>query len=327
MFVGKKVLFIGPKFHNYEKMIKGELENKGASVVFYPERSYGYDFNIINNFFPSKLESFQNRHYNDILEKCEGESFDYLFVIRGYMMPSSFLKVFRSNNPSAVLIMYQWDSQKTNPFMHLIGLFDKVKTFDFKDHSDLSIEYVPLFYTLDVQKISSSASKMYDYDFFFMGFFFPERYEAVKKFKIYCEENGYKLKPFLFMPITTRIKYFFKRVALDKSIVSFKPMERKEYLSILKSSRVMVDVSNPRQTGLAMRVIESLACGTKIATNNRNIQKSKKISESGMVSLFDLKNIEIDKTFVYSDFCTSENLVLSLPDWIDLVFSDNNDEE
>ena len=318
-FQGKKILFIGPKFHDYEIMIKDQLELMGASVDFCTERSYGFDFNIVNNFFSSYMGRYQAKHYAKILKLTEGKTYDFLFVIRGYNMPISFLEHFKKHNHDCVTIMYQWDSQRTNPFSHLVDSFDIVKTFDFEDSENLNIKYIPLFYTKDVENYRSKG-KVYEFDFFFMGFFFEERYEGVLKFKEFCDSKGYKLKPFLYMPFTTRVKYFLKRKKLDRSIVSFKHMDRTQYLEILSKSRIMVDVSNPRQTGLAMRVIESLACSTKVATNNVFFKKDELVANSGMVSLFDLNNISIEKEFFDLEINDDKKIVLSLEEWLKQIF-------
>src|ERR1700759_2047384 len=129
----KKILFIGPKFHNYHELISDELTKMGAVVNFYPERSYGITFKLINNFYPGYLKQFQATHYEKINQKTKTKSFDYLLVIRGYMMTETFVKDFRINHPNARLIMYQWDSERTNPFSHLLPLFDDVLSFDFED--------------------------------------------------------------------------------------------------------------------------------------------------------------------------------------------------
>jgi hypothetical protein len=323
-FSGKRILFISPKFHDYENMIKGQLEVKGAVVDFYPERSYNYTFTFINNFFNSYLSSYQARHYHKITDSIKGEKYDYLFVIRGYMLPETFLIDFKNHNPEGTTIMYQWDSERTNPFAHLIQSFDKVKSFDFEDCENFNIDYVSLFYTKDVENYRDRI-KHYQYDFFFMGVFFEERYEAILKFKEFCTQNGYKLKSFLFMPFTTRVKYFLKGKKLDQSVISFKHMDRDDYLKNLSTSRIMVDVSNPRQTGLAMRVIESLACKTKIVTSNIFFRKDKLVADSGLVSLFDSDNIRIEQDFFDRDVEQNQKVVFSLEEWLIQIFFGRHD--
>jgi len=320
-FSKKKILFIGPKFHDYENMIMENFKKNGASVDFFPERSYGFDFNFINNFFNRYLEKYQINHYEKILKSINNKHYDYLFVIRGYLMPKSFLESFKRINPESKTLMYQWDSERTNTFQNLIPFFDSVKTFDFKDSDDFKIKYVPLFYTKDIEEYHLKEKKI-KFDFFFMGFFFEERYEAILKFKKFCEINGYSLKPFLYMPFTTRVKYFLKGRKLDRSIVSFIHMNRSEYLQTLSNTRIMVDVSNSRQTGLAMRVIESLAFCTKVATNNVFYKSDKLVEKSGMVALFDLENIKIDKDFFEAEFKQDQKIVLSLEEWLKQIFFD-----
>ena len=315
----KKILFICPKFHDYELMIKEKLEKFGAEVYYFPEKSYNLDFKIINNFFSGQMDEFQNKHYIKIFNEIKDIKFDYLFVIRGYKLSQEFLTKFKTKNPSCKLIMYQWDSQRTNNYAHLIPFFDKVTTFDFEDSEQFNLEYIPLFYTDDIKQYNSDKNNTI-YDFFFMGFFFDERYQAVLKFRDYCNRNGYKLKSFLYMPLTTRLKYFLKGKKLDKDIVSFKHMNREEYIKTLAESKVMVDVSNPGQTGLAMRVIESLASNTKILTNNTNFVKDKKVAQSGMVMLFSLDKIELSKEFLNSNIKSDSNVVLSINEWLKKIF-------
>ncbi|MCO5947241.1 hypothetical protein [Mucilaginibacter flavidus] len=296
------------------------MAKMGAVVDFYPERTYGTAFKLINNFFPARLKHYQATHYEKINQQTKSKSIDYLFVIRGYMMPETFLKAFRTNHPDAKLIMYQWDSDRTNPFSHLLPLFDKAFSFDFEDcKNHPSIQYLPLFYTNDVVSAIKNKNEA-AYDFFFMGWFFPERYQSVLRFVQYAKENNYRLKAFLYMPFTTYIKYKLKRESLDRSIVSLKHMNRKEYLENLANSKVMVDVSNPNQTGLAMRVIESLASHTKVLTNNRRLLDDKKIYDPTKIAFFDEKNPMVQESFLNKYDFNGTAIVLPLSEWLALIF-------
>jgi hypothetical protein len=317
----KKILFIGPKFHNYHNLIIEELTKMEADIDFYPERNYGLIFKLINNLYSSRLKRYQEKHYQKISQQTRSKSFDYLFVIRGYMMPETFLRDFKINHPNAKLIMYQWDSDRTNPFSHLLSLFDKVISFDFEDcKNHPSIQYLPLFYTNDVvQAIKDKSNALYD--FFFMGWFFPERYRSVLKFSEYAKAHNYKLKAFLYMPYTTYIKYRLKGESIDRKIVSFRHMNRKEYLRNLADSKIMVDVSNPNQTGLAMRVIESLASKTKLLTNNYRFIEDKQIYDANNIAFFDEQNPIIKKDFLNNEDFKEVCAVLSLEKWLLSIFN------
>lgn len=317
----KKILLIAPKFHNYHELIIDELTGVGAVVDFYPERNYGLKFKAINNFFPPRLKHYQEKHYRQIAQKTSSKSFDYLFVIRGYMMPADFLTDFKINHPGAKLIMYQWDSEKTNPFSHLLPFFNKALSFDFEDCKNYpSVQYLPLFYSNDVIAAIKDKNDAL-YDFFFMGWFFPERYQSVLRFVSYAKEHNYKLKAFLFMPFTTYIKYKLKGESIDRSIVSLKHMSRSRYLENLANSRIMVDVSNPNQTGLAMRIIEALASQTKVLTNNLRLMDDKVIYDPEKIAFFDEKSPSVEPAFVTEIDFKQMAKVLCLNEWLTVIFN------
>lgn len=318
----KRILFIGPVFHDYHTAIIEKLKNAGAEVEFFPERKYGITFKLTNNLFNSRLALHQERHYREILKATMDRKYDYLFVIRGFMLPQIFIDAFRKRNSGARTIMYQWDSNRTNPFVHLINSFDKVYSFDFEDcENHPQITYLPLFYTDDVKQVAEQQRKHEEFDFFFLGSYFPERYAATINFRRYAEEKGWMLKAFLYIPFTSYIKERLKGVKLDHSIVSFKHMPRQQYLEILSKSRVMVDVSNPRQTGLAMRIIEAFACGTKVLTNNYRL-KEDKLYTPEYVAFFNDKMPEIDESFVVSRPKLEKIGVVSIGEWSRQIFEE-----
>lgn len=323
MLNNKKILFIGPVFHDYHLLIKENLILLGAEVTFFPEREYGFIFKIINNFFNKNLKKHQNNHYSQIFKQFDVSNFDYLFVIRGYMLSAEFLTEFKNKNRKAKTIMYQWDSDRTNPFSHLLNYFDIKYSFDFEDcRLNPSLKYLPLFFSDDISKGSIIPVKDKKYDFFFMGWYFPERYEAVLKFNDFAIKNKFNIKCFLYLPFTSYIKELIKGTKINNQIVSLKPMSRKEYLNILKNSKVMVDVSNPNQTGLAMRVIEALALNTKILTNNYNIKNDTQIFSEDYISFLNENEPTINESFLISETNSSVKL-LSLKEWLINIFSIN----
>ena len=318
---GKRILFIAPVFHDYHHLVIRKIEELGAHVNFFPERDYSIIFKVFNNFSSSFLKNYQKFHYDKISKKFISDEYDYLFVIRGYLMPIEFIERFKSKNPKAVLIMYQWDSNETNPFSHLLEYFNVCYSFDFQDCSTFKrLQYLPLFYTDDILPFVNSKEYP-DYDFFFMGWFFPERYQAVLKFKQFALNNNYTIKAFLFMPFTSYVKAILKRTSIDRSIVSFKPMKRKQYLEILSKSRVMVDVSNPNQTGLAMRVVEALATNTKVLTNNYRLTEDSNIYNKAAVAFFDDHNPQLSNDFLDNNRIYTNSSVRSIEEWLKLIFA------
>ena len=311
----RNLLFIAPCFHSYENFIIEELKKKGFNVFFFPERDYSLMFQIVNHISGKLLNIKQAKHYNKIFNSISNIKFDYLFIIRGYKITDEFLYKFKQHNPQSKLIMYQWDSNTTNPFKHIIHHFDKVYSFDFKDCKDLSLNYLPLFYTYDV--CNYSFNKELASDFFFMGTFIPERYNALVKFKKYISNKKYKLNHFIYIKKTSLLKEYIKGRKIDLTLISTRHMNRDVYLSFLASTRIVVDVSSNGQTGLAMRIIEALTRKKKIITSNKYI-KDEPYYNSNNILVYDTNNPSIPEDFINSPFEGNIN-TLSLSKWIDVM--------
>jgi hypothetical protein len=315
---GKSILFISPIFHDYHLHIIKQLEKLGANVYFFPERDYSFKFKIINNFFNHNMIEYQKLHYTKILKNTENVSFDYLFVIRGYMIDISFIKSFKKMNPKAKTIMYQWDSNKTNNFGHVLDEFDNIFSFDYEDCENFNIHYLPLFYTNDIAEINNKQS-IVEYDFFLMGTYIPERYEALIKLKNYLKTTNYTLKSHIYIPVTSLLKeILLNKAKIDLNIVSTRHLARNEYLKLLLTSKIVVDISNNNQTGMAMRVIEALALGKKVMTSNKNIIKEPFYNANDIL-IFDTNYPNIPESFVKTDFTGLPN-ILPINKWLKTIF-------
>ncbi len=77
-FKDKKILFFSPKFFDYEKEIKKELEDLGAKVIYYDERPQNDFFTKV--FIRLNLKSFIykriNDYYKNILESIKNEEIE-----------------------------------------------------------------------------------------------------------------------------------------------------------------------------------------------------------------------------------------------------------
>lgn len=314
----KKILFVGPVFHHYHRVIIDALTELGAHVDFFAEREYSLRFKFINNYLNKRLQHFQSDHYRKIIKEIRPDSYDYLFVIRGYMMTEEFIAEFKKLNPSARTIMYQWDSERANPFFHLVPAFDKVFSFDFEDcRNNAALTYQPLFYTKDIEDNMIAAGET-AYTYLFMGVYFPQRYKAVVMFKKYASAHQQKIKTYIYLPFTTYIKEKLKGVKFDHSIVSFRHLKRQSYLSLLKQSEIIVDVSNEKQTGLAMRIIEALASDKKVLTNNPFIANDPTYGDS--IAVFNSDSPSVSDEFLNSKPRSKRNSILSVNNWIINLF-------
>ncbi|MDM1295949.1 hypothetical protein HX021_16785 [Sphingobacterium sp. N143] len=267
----KNILFIAPIFYNYHEIIKAELERLGANVYFVPERDYSFKFTIVNNFFPNKLEKLQANHYRAICRKFDHIEFDYLFVIKGFKMSLEFLDLFKERYPAAIKIMHQWDSEKNNPFSHLIDKFDRVFSFDYEDIAKYpNLVYLPNFYLSDIYL---NDKYEYQYDILFLVSYLPERYHIMSKLQSFADKHQLKLKAILIMPFTTYVKDWFKGKRYDRSIIKFSPLSRADYLALFWRSKIIFDMGSSSQTGMSQRTIETIESGKKLLTNNYYVKQ------------------------------------------------------
>lgn len=267
----KNILFIAPIFYNYHEIIKAELERRGAKVYFAPERGYTFTFSFVNNFFPHKLEQLQAKHYRAILKKFDPIEFDYLFVIKGFKISTEFVNLFTERYPTAIKIMHQWDSEKNNPFSHLLDKFDRVFSFDYEDLVKYPrLVYLPNFYLEDIHL---KADCEYKYDILFLVSYLPERYQIMTKLKAFSDKYNLKLKAVLIMPFTTYVKDLLRGKRYDRSIIRFSALSRADYLELFWQSRMIFDMGSSSQTGMSQRTVETIESGKKLLTNNPYVKR------------------------------------------------------
>ncbi|HEU4609743.1 MAG TPA: hypothetical protein VFS31_16605, partial [Chitinophagaceae bacterium] len=154
---GKHVLFIGPVFYHYHEEIIEAIKAKGASVDFFPERIYDLKFGVYSRL--GKAEKYQERYYHKILDRIGHTRYDYFLLIKGELLPASFIEELRRRNPNIICVQYQWDSAQRNKYLHLVNHFNKTLTFDRIDAVQYKLEYLPLFYTEKIYQLSKKKSR------------------------------------------------------------------------------------------------------------------------------------------------------------------------
>ena len=315
----KKIIFIGNVFYDYHKIITNKLNEIIGETLFFPEQRSGWLFKILNNLNPKLINLYQKIYFFFIWIRLRKEkSISHLFVIRGYKMPISFIERIKRKFPNIKTIMYQWDSIKNNSYEYIIPYFDKVYTFDYKDfETNKKLLFLQLFYTDDIKAIQEKREKT-KYHFFCFNSFTLERYNETIKFIQYCKEKNLNAKIFCYIPLSTFIKYkYLKRIPLRKEFLSFRPMNRSEYLNNLSLSEIVVDISHSTQSGLSMRIIESYGAGKKVLTTNKAIEKNP-LCNDNWIYFFDINNI------VIKDFQMKKNEIpidnLHIDNWLKTIF-------
>ncbi|KQM78520.1 hypothetical protein ASE74_13540 [Pedobacter sp. Leaf216] len=324
----KNILYIGVKFYYYHQQLIEKLEdNYGAKVDYFPERDTSIIYGIINRLNPSRLEAYQELHYKKILTQITNKKFDYFLVIRGFKMPLWFVKKIKSLNPGLKLINYQWDSNTNSPFINLtpayniLPEFDVKLTFDYKDVEDhAQLNYSPTFYTDEIKELGEKTNNgNFKYDLFYFGSYLPERYKGLLKFMEFAKKHNYSVKFHFYMPIRYFIIERLKGVKIDWKLIKFGKMSRTNYINNLSMSKTIIDVSNTKQSGMAMRVLDALGSGKKVITTNKWVAKDD-IYNPKQIAIIDIENIELPDGFIEDNSYLPRSAEFNLNRWIERVF-------
>lgn len=265
----KRILFIGPVFYSYHTHICETLSEMGAQVTFVPERQYSNFHNLCYKKL-SLRNLLQRRYFRKIAADFLGQPYDYLFVIRGFGMPAEFIRLFREKNPGAKCIMYQWDSEKANPYIHLKDLFDWVMTFDVRDAETYRLKLLHLFYHDGYRKIAESREEK-EYDFLYVSSFRKERYETLVELE--RKLRGFRFYHFMYLPLRSYLKLRLFGYPVRRDLVCFKPMAEADLLKLLAKTRCVIDVTPNVQTGMPMRILEALGAHIPVLTTNASVQR------------------------------------------------------
>src|SRR5688572_1918414 len=125
----KKVLFFSPVFYDYHILIQEEMRKLGMVVDFFPDRPYNRLYNILHTFFPFLVDYYERFFLKQVIKKIYGNSYDFLFVIKGTTFTSSFLNKLYGSIKVQKRILHQWDSIKSHNYLPILSQFDIAYTF------------------------------------------------------------------------------------------------------------------------------------------------------------------------------------------------------
>lgn len=321
---GKKILMLSPNFFGYENEIKKEIENKGATVLWYDERPKNDFFTKV--FIRLNLKVLIKKkiyeYYNNIIEQTKNSKLDYLFLVAPETINEELITKIKSLHPNLKIYIYMWDSvkNKKNGFA-LLSIADKFFTFDPTDIKiNQKIQFLPLFYIDDYKNLSTNTTNM-KYDISFVGTVHSDRYPIIKRL-----EDDFKVFHYFYSPskllfkLQRLLKSSFKNI--DPSDIHFESFNKDDLLKLINESKAVIDIEHPDQKGLTMRTIEMLGARKKFITTNSNIREYDFFNEANIL-VIDRKNPVIDKSFLelpYADLDNSIYEKYSLSNWTKHIF-------
>jgi hypothetical protein len=232
----------------------------------------------------------------------------------------------RRKFPKAKFILYLWDSVKNvKTIRSKFKFFDRLFSFDSKDVKRYSqLEFLPLFFINDFlfDKLSELDTH---YDFAFIGTLHSNRFsELLKFFKFIKKLNS---RVFLHLYVQTRFQFYFFRYLINLTnifplnSVRLEKISQSEIIKIYKTTKVVVDFSHPKQSGLTMRTIECIGLNKKIITNNNEV-KNYSFYNSNNIFLFEERKTRDLKLFLAQQTLPYQNkLSYNIDNFISTLFN------
>lgn len=300
--LGKKILFICPKFFDYHSSIIETLTTLGADVYFFDERPSNSTFSkmflrINKNLIKKKIDDY----YFDMLEKIDNNKFDYVLIFKAEAIPKKILYQLKSKYVNTPFVLYLWDSIENNKnVQEKLTLFDKVYSFDENDCEKFDLKFRPLFFSDEY----NSDIIEHKYILTFIGTLHSDRYNILNDI---LKSTDCKYNNFIFMYLPSPILYVAKKL-LTKEFhnakikeFNFKPLTLKKTSNIIETSKIIIDIQHPKQTGLTMRTIETLGANKKLITCNKSITEYD-FYNSRNILVIDRENPQIPSDFLEEDY-------------------------
>lgn len=263
-----RILFIGIDYYQYARAIKQELERAGHSVDFHPIQKIDFFRKASRVLFPRAYRKALDRYHARIIEGASGIPYDVVLFIQVHHLSRANMDRLREQQQQARFILYNWDPLCTHDYRPMIGFFDKVVTFDFDDSRRLGIGYLPLFAVDEFFAVRKAARP--SFDVYSVGMITTiDRYRALRAFYDHCRKTGITVKFHLFCSPPTMARLLFRGCWLPGMTLRTVGFDR--IVALIERSTAVVDFANYVQSGYTMRLIENLAAGIKIVTNNRRV--------------------------------------------------------
>lgn len=267
----KRILVVAPDFFNYYRLICHSLEESGWEVVYLPDRPpVGSLGKIGIRKARSLFAPYLNAFYKAKIEELG--RFDRILIIKGEGITEQTMSVLRTNSPGAKITLYLWDGIRNVPGgQSLSRLVDDVFTFDPEDAKVFGFKLQPLFYVAASEKIEVKVPRFL---VSFVGSIHSDRLKVISAVRKALRHRD-DLYVFVYFP--SKIIFYFRKF-FDPSFRLFSPGEltlksisKDAVEDVFRSSRAVLDIQHPKQTGLTMRTLETLALGKKLITTNQTV--------------------------------------------------------
>lgn len=283
--IGKRILFIGIGFYDYDQAIKIKLEELGGEVTYVCSVCKNRLYRLLKSLGLQKLAIIYSSKIrrNNILKTQLNQ--DYIFIIKGECLEQTDIDLIKTRNPSSKSILYFWDDiQRINNRSILLDNFSNIWSFDSDDCIKYGFKFRPLFYR---DNIKANYKKKYLLSS--IGWCHTNRLKIFREIacQLKKENKAYFLKLYVGYK-TYFVNRYIKKTFLssDEELLTTKPIKYSDVMKIISASIYVLDVPHPSQRGLSIRTIEALKLGCHVITTNTCICEYNDISSSNYTILF-----------------------------------------
>lgn len=320
----KKILLIAPSFYSYRDSIALEIKRQGWDVKVFDERPSNNTLTkiLLRLGLVRLLRKKINLHYSKIISELDSSDYSKVLFLNIEAVNADILSVMKKTSPKSEFILYMWDSIINKPnYPELIKFFNSSYTFDLEDSkSNDELSFLPLFYANEFKSTIDLSNC--DYDLTFIGSGHSDRCKVV--YNVYKKITSAELKPYFMVFFPSKLIYLKKVIRYGLTLVALKKQVTFESIgfdaasAILRNSKAVLDIGHSSQSGLTMRIIESIGMNQKIITTNESI-KNYDFFDENMVRIIDRNNIDLPpKDFFDTEFSYNEEIrsKYSLEQWV-----------
>lgn len=309
-----RLLLLMPRFMDYEKSLKENL-NRKYEVCWLD--SDEFDREILDKFYKCNKIRWGIRHlfrkcFNYDLEKAEAfflenelgkiclekNYFSVVFCINGPYLSDEFYKKVRMLNPNARYIYYAWDDVSNLIKKNHIRYFDEVYSYNIIECKKNKWNYLPVF----VQESSVGHSKEDKYDIVFIGSLNDDRRKIADDL---YEKYSSSYRLFI---------YLYDKKNVGGRFCHNSPLTNKQYISIMRESKAILDVPQICQKGPTTRAFDALLTETKVITVNKYMQYYPVYSDNMII--VDRDNIDIPYEFINKKYNITNYKALNVAEWL-----------
>lgn len=292
---GRRILFVGIGFYDYERCIVERLRARGATVVAFEEQPRVLLKGAFAGFL-ARMRPLAARlraaHERRLLEAAADGRFDQVLVIKATGLSPALLQGLRERQPGTEFVLYQWDSMaRLSGIAERRSFFDRVLSFDRRDvEADATLQFRPLFF----RETADDNGDAPDLDVSFVGWLHSDRLESVRAFQAASTTHGLRTKVYLYTGLLTWMLLALRGQA---SNVHFRPLSHRAAMALNRRSRCVLDLPHAAQSGLTMRAIEALGLDRKLITTGTDVVHYD-FYRPGNVAVVHPRDLEFDPTFV-----------------------------